>query len=84
MSQIMGLPAEDLLKPTVKDMTVWEKGRRAGYKAAKCDVMRIVDDADKKAGDKTYIVLDDGSFYSQVKYIKEKMLELLEEGCDKE
>lgn len=79
MSQIMGLPADELLKPTVKDMTVWEKGRWAGYKAAICDVMQIVDDADKKAGDKTYIVLDDGSFYSQVKYIKAKMLELLEE-----
>ena len=78
MGQIMGLPADDLLKPTVKDMTVRGKGRWAGYKAAICDVMRIVDDADKKAGDKTYIVLDDGSFYSQVKYIKEKMLELLE------
>ncbi|MBR0090601.1 MAG: hypothetical protein IJP92_02765 [Lachnospiraceae bacterium] len=75
MSQIMGLPADDLLKPTVKDLTVWEKGRWAGYKEAICDVMRIVDDADKKAADKTYIVLDDGSFYSQAKYIKEKMLE---------
>ena len=71
MSEIIGLPANVLLKPTV-----WEKGRRAGYKEAICDVMRIVDDADKKAGDKTYIVLGDGSFYSQVKYIKEKMLEL--------
>lgn len=40
-------------------------------------VSEIIDDADKKAGDKAYIVLDDGSFYSQAKYIKDKMLELL-------
>ena len=42
-------------------------------------VLEIIDDADKKAGDKTYIVLDDGSFYSQVKYIKEKILKFMEE-----
>lgn len=42
-------------------------------------VLDIIDDADKEAGDKTYIVLDDGFFCSQARYIKEKMLELLEE-----
>lgn len=46
----------------------------SGYDLHVVDVMRIVDDADKKAGDKTYI-LDDGRFYSQAKYIKEKILE---------
>lgn len=45
-------------------------------------VLEIIDDADKKSGDKTYIVLDDGSFYSQTKYIKEKMLELLEDKTE--
>ncbi len=43
-------------------------------------VMRIVEYANQKAGDKTYIVLDDGSFCSQAKYIKEKVLELLDRG----
>lgn len=41
-------------------------------------ILEIIDDADKKANDKSYIVLDDGRFYSQAKYIKEKMLELLD------
>ena len=39
-------------------------------------VLEIIDDADKKSADKTYIVLDDGRFYSQAKYIKERMKEL--------
>ena len=39
-------------------------------------VLEIIDDADEKAGDKTYIVMEDGIFYSQARYIKEKMLEL--------
>lgn len=78
MSQIMGLPADDLLK-TCNDMTVLEKGHRVGYKAAVDDVMRIVEYADQKAGAKTYIVMPYGRFYSQAQYIKEKVLELLEE-----
>lgn len=39
-------------------------------------VLEIIDDADKKADNKTYIVLDDGYFYTQARYIKEKVLEL--------
>ncbi len=52
---------------------------KGGCKDTIRQVLNIIDDADKKAGDKTYIVLDDGSFCSQAKYIKEKMLELLGE-----
>ena len=40
------------------------------------EAFEIIDDADRKAGDKSYIVLDDGRFYSQAKYIKEKVLAL--------
>ena len=43
------------------------------------DVMRIVEYANQKAGDKTYIVMPYGRFYSQAQYIKEKVLELLED-----
>ena len=53
MSQIMGLPADDLLKLTVKDMTVWEKGRYAGYKAAIGDMRQYCEsliEVEKKQG----------------------------------
>lgn len=41
MSQIMGLPADDLFRDC-KDRTVWEKGRYAGYQAAINDVLLLV------------------------------------------
>ncbi len=43
MSQIMGLPADDLLKPTVKDMTIWE-AYMEGRKGAIKDALIIIDD----------------------------------------
>ena len=42
MSQIMGLPADDLLKPTVKDMTIWE-AYMEGRKGAVKDALIIID-----------------------------------------
>lgn len=53
-----------------------------GFLDAINHMLDIIDDADKKAGYKTYIVLDNGVFYSQARYIKEKILELLEDKND--
>lgn len=47
-----------------------------GWDKAIDTVLEIIDDADKKAGDKTYIILDDGRFYSQTKYIRDRVLAL--------
>lgn len=43
-------------------------------------ILEIIEYADQEAGDKTYIVMPYGRFYSQAQYIKEKVLELLEGG----
>jgi len=53
MSQIMGLPADTVLKPHCKDMTVWDKGRWAGYKAAIGDMRKYCEsliEVEKKQG----------------------------------
>lgn len=38
----MGLPADTLLKPEAKDMTLFEKGRHVGYQEAIRDVLGII------------------------------------------